>query len=202
MRINNISTNINFGKAIAVNKRGWLEDHHKQTLRACTWILNGKKPEKEVDFYTKEEKEEIKEFFKDVFEGDNEEIALNTFKGSSYEENYLVSGQEEKDIKTLWDFANQVYKMEIPQTENCKHYYGGEHRQSRPHSALNIFKAAILNFAIDKSNVICAENVSNQKDSISLRVVDVKNGTLIEKTKTYQDGKTETSSIRLRTYHA
>ena len=117
MRIDNISPNINFGKVIKINKDSIVENHHQETLRTCARILNGGQAEKEENFYTKEEKQEIKDFFKDVFEGDNKKINFKHFQLPFSEENYFVSGQESEDIKTLMDYAAKVQGMKIPETK-------------------------------------------------------------------------------------
>ena len=200
MKINNISPSINFGKVIAINKGSNVERHHQATLSKCATILNGGQAEKGEKFYTKEEKEEIKEFFKDVFEKDNKKIRFKHFWFPFDEENYLVSGQESEDIITLFNYAYKVQGMELPETKTYKNFGGA----SNPYGALKYFKEEIAKYAVEKSSAICLSHVNNQEryhDSISLNIKSAKQGTIIEKTKKYQDGRTETSSIHLRTYY-
>ena len=199
--LNRISNRpISFGKVIAINKGSEVERHHQATLSKCATILNGGKSEKEEKFYTQEEKEEIKEFFKDVFEKDNKKIRFKHFRFPFDEANYLVSGQESEDIITLFNYANKVQGMELPETKNCEYFCPC----SNPNGALKYFKEEIGKFAVEKASTICSSHVYNQEkyhDSISLNIKSAKQGTIIEKTKKYQDGKTETSSIHLRTYY-
>ena len=96
MRINNISSNINFGKVIEVKRKDggdffYCDYEGNEADKKVADIISGKKK------CSKDEAKQIQAFFKDVFGNDTKNAICRVIDKNKY----IVTGQESKDIQKV-----------------------------------------------------------------------------------------------------
>ena len=195
MNINNINNSINFGKAINIapaSRDNDLQVNSINTERNIAKVLNNEK----CDVYSKEEKEQIKEFFKPLMGEETTPVVFKYYDAGKF----IVSGQDAKDILSLNNFMRNINDLQIPDTE-YKQAGGYDIDEGQIENILKTFKRNTTDYVIPKINGILNKAFNNDKNQTIIDIVNddpnsTKAQSIVATVKT-KDGGLKTTTLNL-----
>lgn len=169
MQINNI-VNINnkttFKKAIGINEAS--RDHsiygeYTNTEKNIAKVLNNEA----CDEYTKEEKKQIKDFFKLLTNDENGSVVYKHCD----EGKFFVFGKEAKDVKALSAFVLKTRELTIPDTD-YKQAGNREFDEGQMKSSLATFQRNVMDYVYPKINALLRTSFNRDENQTTLEIIN------------------------------
>lgn len=169
MKINNIA-NINnktaFKKAIGICEASL--DHsiygdYMKTEKNIAKVLNNEI----CDEYSKEEKKQIKNFFKLLTNNENGTVVYKHCD----EGKFLVFGKEAKDIKALNSFILKTRELTIPDTD-YKQAGNKEFDEGQMKSSLATFQRNAMDYVYPKINALLRKSFDHDENQTTLEIIN------------------------------